>query len=211
MRSEECGVRLHSWVRGRGGTVVRDYTRGARLYSGYEIILGGAVVRGYGGARLLRRWRSALRVISSPPELGGEPGRAGWSERAHRPPRPLTPPNSGGEIITTVGCPDASHAVRRGDAWRAATRCLACGVVMPGAIKREASARDLGDIPSGLARHCDRIRVVDSRTCPASRSYQSRGWSCLPGIAIVSESWVVVFARYAIVGDPGAVMIVISH
>ena len=24
---------------------------------------------------------SALRVISSPPESGGEPGRAGWSER----------------------------------------------------------------------------------------------------------------------------------
>ena len=52
-----------------------------------EITLGGAVARGRGGARLLRRWRSALRVISSPPELGGEPGRAGWSERAHRPPR----------------------------------------------------------------------------------------------------------------------------
>lgn len=49
----------------------------------------------------------------------------------------------------------------------------ACGVVMPGAIKREASARDTEDIPSGLARHCDRIRVV-----------------------------AVVFARYAIVGDP---------
>ena len=52
-----------------------------------EITLGGAVARGRGGARLLRRWRSALRVISSPPELGGEPGRAGWSERGHRPPR----------------------------------------------------------------------------------------------------------------------------
>ena len=63
--------------------------------------------------------------------------------------------------------------VRRGDAWRAATRCLACGVVMPGAIKREASARDTEDIPPGLARHCDRIRVVGGRT-----------------------------ARYAIVGDP---------
>ena len=68
---------------------------------------------------------------------------------------------------------------------------------MPGAIKREASARDTEDIPSGLARHCDRIRVVGGRVCPALRSYQSRGQSCLPGIAIV--------------GDPGAVMIVISH
>ena len=56
------------------------------------VFFGGAVARGTAsfeaeGARLLRRWRSALRVISSPPELGGEPGRAGWSERAHRPPR----------------------------------------------------------------------------------------------------------------------------
>ena len=66
-------MRLHSGVRGRGGTGVRDYSGG-------------------GG--------SALRVISSPPEFlrpfgskraklerGGEPGRAGWSERGHRPPR----------------------------------------------------------------------------------------------------------------------------
>ena len=151
-----------------------------------------------------RRW-SALRVISSPPELGGEPGRAGWSERALQIPRivalavlqttpvlgreplrlfrpPLTPPNSGGEIITTVGCPDASHGVRRADAWRGSTRCLACGVVMPGAIKREASARDTEDIPSGFAWHCDRIRVVGGRTCPT--------------FSIVSESWVVVFARH---------------
>ena len=85
----------------------------------------------------------------------------------------------------------------RGDAWRVATRCLAWVVVMPGAIKREASARDTEDIPSGLARHRDRIRVVGGRA--------------LPGIAIVSESWAVVFARYAIVGAPCAVMIVISH
>ena len=77
---------------------------------------------------------------------------------------------------------DAPPGAGRGDAWRASMRCLAWVVVMPGAIKREASARDTEDIPSGLARHCDRIRVV-----------------------------AVVFARYAIVGDPGAVMIVISH
>ena len=64
--------------------------------------------------------------------------------------------------------------VRRADAWRAATRCLAWVVVMPGAIKREASARDTEDIPSGLVRHCDRIRVV-----------------------------AVVFARYAITYDRG--------
>ena len=58
---------------------------------------------------------------------------------------------------------------------------------MPGAIKREASARDLGDIPSGLARHCDRIRVVAV---------------VFARYAIESETWAVVFARYAIVGDP---------
>ena len=84
-------------------------------------------------------------------------------------------------------------------------------MVMPGAIKREASARDTEDIPSGLARHCDRIRVVAvvfARHCDRIRVVDSRG---LPGIAIVSESWAVVFARYAIVGAPGAVMIVISH
>ena len=87
--------------------------------------------------------------------------------------------------------------VRRGDAWRVATRCLAWVVVMPGAIKREASARDTGDIPSGLARHCDHIRVVDSRG--------------LPGIAIVSESWQSCLPDIAITYAPGAVMIVISH
>ena len=49
-----------------------------------------SVVRWRGGQPLSRLeardysgggW-SALRVISSPPELGGEPDRAGWSERA---------------------------------------------------------------------------------------------------------------------------------
>ena len=70
--SEECGVRLHS--------VVRDYTRwceiilgGARLYSVVRG-RGGTGVRDYSGGGL-----SALRVISSPPESGGEPDRAGWS------------------------------------------------------------------------------------------------------------------------------------
>ena len=169
---------------------------------------------------------SALRVISSPPESGGEPGRAGWSERALMRPSsaplfrreplrlfrpPLTPPNSGGEIITTVGCPDASHGVRRADAWRGSMRCLACGVVMPGAIKREASARDTEDIPSGLARHCDRIRVAGGRTCPALRSYQSRGWSALPGIAIVSETWQSCLPDMRSLMTAAAVMIVISH
>ena len=211
-------MRLHSGVRGceitLGGTRlysgVRDYTRGC----------GGAGARDYSGGG-----GPALRVISSPPELGGEPGRAGWSAlgfaacyqrdartRANETPPsppvlgreplrlfrpPLTPPNSGGEIITTVGCPDASHGVRRADAWRVAWRCLACGVAMPGAIKREASARDTEDIPSGLARHFDRIRVVGGRLARHFRSYQSRGWLCLSGIAITRAA--------------AAVMIVISH
>ena len=96
-----------------------------------------------------------------------------------------------------MACVDAMHGVGRADAWRVSTRCLACGVVMPGTIKREASARDTEDIPSGLARHCDRIRVVDGCVCPALRSYQSRGWLCLPDIAITRAA--------------AAVMIVISH
>ena len=100
VRSEECGVRLHSGV--------RDYTRwcGGAGVRGCEITLGGEIilgVRGRGGTGA-RDYSggggSALRVISSPPESGGEPGRAGWSEqgllplanngtqeRAHRPPR----------------------------------------------------------------------------------------------------------------------------
>ena len=111
-----------------------------------------------------------------------------------------------------MACGKALHGVGRADAWRGSTRCLACCVVMPGAIKREASARDTEDIPSGLAWHCDRIRVVGGRTCPAFsivseswvvvfarhfRPYQSRGWLCLPGIAITRAA--------------AAVMIVISH
>ena len=75
------------------------------------------------------------------------------------------------------------HGVRRADAWRGSTRCLACGVAMPGTIKREASARDAEDIPSGFARHFDRIRVMV--------------WLCLPDIAITRAA--------------AAVMIVISH
>ena len=50
-----------------------------------------SVVRGCGGQPLLRleardysaAESSALRVTSSPPELGGEPVRAGWSEPPH--------------------------------------------------------------------------------------------------------------------------------
>ena len=50
-----------------------------------------SVVRGCGGQPLLRleardysaAESSALRVTSSPPKLGGEPVRAGWSEPPH--------------------------------------------------------------------------------------------------------------------------------
>ena len=54
----------------------------------FSFLFGGAVVRGTASMRLKARdysatESSALRVTSSPPELGGEPVRAGWSEPPH--------------------------------------------------------------------------------------------------------------------------------
>ena len=54
----------------------------------FSFLFGGAVVRGTASMRLKARdysaaESSALKVTSSPPKLGGEPVRAGWSEPPH--------------------------------------------------------------------------------------------------------------------------------
>ena len=67
------------------------FIRFSFLFGGAGVPLRFSVVRGCGGQPLLRleardysaAESSALRVTSSPPKLGGEPVRAGWSEPPH--------------------------------------------------------------------------------------------------------------------------------
>ncbi|MCR5239112.1 MAG: hypothetical protein K6E15_02950 [Prevotella sp.] len=60
--------------------------------------------------------------------------------------------------------------VRQRDAWRVATRCLTCVDAMPGVGRGDAWRYKAGSI-------CARHGRYPVGPCPASRSYQSRGWS----------------------------------
>jgi len=86
--------------------------------------------------------------------------------------------------------PDASHGVGRADAWRGSMRRMACGVLMPGVRRGDAWRYKAGGI-------CARHGRYSVGPCPALQSNQSRGWLCLPDIAITRAA--------------AAVMIVISH